>query len=185
MTARTRTRRFRAGCLILLVGLLIRETQAQLPEPSVARVPAWANDDPEESVQSGDDSNPFAESLGGNARERRTAELNPIAPTNFESLAQVDSSPAPAAAAPPASNQVPFSGPTPFQIGPETPAAGNSQNFYPGNPPVQDLSGLLPGRFANTKYKWYGFVRLDGIFDFDPIGSTDDFVTSTAKPTAT
>ena len=54
----------------------------------------------------------------------------------------------------------------------------NDQNFFGGNAPVQDLSGLLPGNFSNTKYKWYGFVRLDGIFDFNPIGSTDDFVTS-------
>jgi hypothetical protein len=53
-----------------------------------------------------------------------------------------------------------------------------SQNLYGGNTPVQDLSALLAGKFNNTKYKWYGFVRLDGIFDFDPIGSTDDFVTS-------
>ena len=37
---------------------------------------------------------------------------------------------------------------------------------------------MSPGKFGDTKYKWYGFVRLDGIFDFDPIKSTDDFVTS-------
>ena len=35
-----------------------------------------------------------------------------------------------------------------------------------------------PGAFRNTKYRWYGFVRLDGIYDFDPIASTDSFVTS-------
>jgi hypothetical protein len=54
----------------------------------------------------------------------------------------------------------------------------NSQNVFGGNEPVQDLTRLMPGNFANTKYRWYGFVRLDGIFDFNPIGSTDDFVTS-------
>ena len=32
----------------------------------------------------------------------------------------------------------------------------------------------LPGNFKDTKYKWYGFVRLDGIYDFRPIGSTDE-----------
>jgi hypothetical protein len=69
-------------------------------------------------------------------------------------------------------------GETPFQITPDTPVAGNNQNFYDGNPPVQDLSHLSPGRFANTKYKWYGFARLDGIYDFNPIRSTDMFVTS-------
>ena len=35
-----------------------------------------------------------------------------------------------------------------------------------------------PGAFRNTSYRWYGFVRLDGIYDFDPIASTDSFVTS-------
>ena len=35
-----------------------------------------------------------------------------------------------------------------------------------------------PGAFRNTKYRWYGFVRLDGIYDFKPIASTDSFVTS-------
>lgn len=69
-------------------------------------------------------------------------------------------------------------GEAPFQITPETPPAGNNQNFYEGNPPVQDLSHLTPGRFENTKYKWYGFVRLDGIYDFNPIATTDMFVTS-------
>lgn len=69
-------------------------------------------------------------------------------------------------------------GETPFQIAPETPVAGNNQNFYDGNAPVQDLSHLSPGRFENTKYKWYGFVRADGIYDFNPIRSTDMFVTS-------
>ena len=81
--------------------------------------------------------------------------------------------------------------PAPFQVAPGTapaapgdtaagdrPAASNDQNFYAGNPPVQDLSSLLAGNFKDTKYKWYGFVRLDGIFDFNPIRSTDDFVTS-------
>jgi hypothetical protein len=36
-----------------------------------------------------------------------------------------------------------------------------------------------PGAFRNTQYRWYGFVRLDGIYDFKPIGSTDSFVTAT------
>ena len=35
-----------------------------------------------------------------------------------------------------------------------------------------------PGAFRNTNYRWYGFVRLDGIYDFKPIASTDSFVTS-------
>jgi hypothetical protein len=40
------------------------------------------------------------------------------------------------------------------------------------------ITAMSPGKFGDTKYKWYGFVRLDSIFDFNPIGSTDDFVTS-------
>src|SRR5262245_35688158 len=60
------------------------------------------------------------------------------------------------------------------------PAVTNDTNPFAGFPQVQDaLADLLPGNFKNTKYKWYGFVRLDGIYDFNPIGSTDDFVTST------
>jgi DcaP outer membrane protein len=35
---------------------------------------------------------------------------------------------------------------------------------------------LIPG--TNTSFKLYGFARLDGIFDFDPIGGTDSFVTA-------
>jgi hypothetical protein len=62
---------------------------------------------------------------------------------------------------------------------PAAPAVSNDTNTFAGFPTVQDaFSALLPGNFKNTKYKWYGFVRLDGIYDFNPIGSTDDFVTS-------
>jgi hypothetical protein len=68
--------------------------------------------------------------------------------------------------------------PPPFTINPDTPAATNDPNFYAGNPSVQDLTALFSGSFKNTKYKWYGFVRLDGIYDFRPIGSNDSFVTS-------
>ena len=69
--------------------------------------------------------------------------------------------------------------PPPFTIPAyEGAPATNDPNFFNGFAPVQDLSRLSPGNFENTKYKWYGFVRLDGIFDTRPIGSTDDFVTS-------
>jgi hypothetical protein len=58
-------------------------------------------------------------------------------------------------------------------------AGGNDANAFAGHAPVQDvLTNLLSGNFKETKYKWYGFVRLDGIYDFEPIGSTDSFVTS-------
>jgi hypothetical protein len=42
--------------------------------------------------------------------------------------------------------------------------------------------GLFPGTYlvpgTNTSFKWYGFVRLDGTFDYNPIGGTDSFVTA-------
>src|SRR5262245_38121366 len=62
---------------------------------------------------------------------------------------------------------------------PNAPAVSNDASTFAGFPSPQDaFSALLPGNFKDTKYKWYGFVRVDGIYDFNPIGSTDDFVTS-------
>jgi hypothetical protein len=69
--------------------------------------------------------------------------------------------------------------PAPFQASQgTTPAATAAGQSFEGNPPVQDLSALLAGNFKDTKYKWYGFVRLDAIYDFRPMASTDSFVTS-------
>jgi hypothetical protein len=123
--------------------------------------------------------------------ETPTASLSTLADENNEPLAdgieelqdhlaqtQVPSSPAepPSGYVPPADFS---SKPPPFTIGPGSPvAATNDQNFFNGFAGVQDFSRLLPGNFANTKYKWYGFIRMDGIYDFHPIKSTDDFVTS-------
>jgi hypothetical protein len=59
------------------------------------------------------------------------------------------------------------------------PAATAGGQSFDGNPPVQDLTALIPGRFKDTKYKWYGIIRLDGIYDFRPMRSTDSFVTAT------
>ncbi|HVJ79516.1 MAG TPA: DcaP family trimeric outer membrane transporter [Planctomycetia bacterium] len=90
--------------------------------------------------------------------------------------------PAPAPAAPDAQDPLLSSRPAPFQVAPDAAPAGaganNDQTSYAGNPPVQDLSSLLSGNFKNTKYKWYGFVRLDAIYDLRPMGTTDAFVTS-------
>jgi hypothetical protein len=62
---------------------------------------------------------------------------------------------------------------------PAAPRVTNDANTFAGFPDVQDaFSRLLPGNFKDTKYKWYGFVRMDAIYDFRPIGSTDDFVNS-------
>jgi hypothetical protein len=79
---------------------------------------------------------------------------------------------------PTVSDPIPSSRPVPFTIDAATPAPDAGQQTFGGNEPVQDLSRLSPGRFNDTLYKWYGFVRLDAIYDFKPIGSTDDFVTS-------
>ncbi|HKB03337.1 MAG TPA: DcaP family trimeric outer membrane transporter [Gemmataceae bacterium] len=62
---------------------------------------------------------------------------------------------------------------------PAAPKVSNDPNTFAGFPQVQDaLATLLPGNFKDTRYKWYGFVRMDAIYDFRPIASTDDFVTS-------
>jgi hypothetical protein len=70
-------------------------------------------------------------------------------------------------------------------------ATANRFNYSVGSPaPVFDSPSFTqvqagasgedrPGAFRNTQYRWYGFVRLDGIYDFKPIGSTDSFVTAT------
>src|SRR5262249_49791470 len=43
--------------------------------------------------------------------------------------------------------------------------------------------GLFPGSFlvpgTNTSFRFRGFVRATGLYDFNPIGSRDDFVTNT------
>jgi hypothetical protein len=43
--------------------------------------------------------------------------------------------------------------------------------------------GIFPGSFlvpgTNTSFRLRGFVRLTGLYDFNPIGSRDDFVTNT------
>lgn len=78
----------------------------------------------------------------------------------------------------PSNNPLISSAPPPFQVSPDAPAASNDANFFAGNPPVQDFAALVSGNFKNTKYKWYGFVRADGIYDFRPMASTDSFVTS-------
>jgi hypothetical protein len=78
--------------------------------------------------------------------------------------------------------------PPPFTIppgeaapAPKDPAAPATQDqrTFAGFPSPQDaFTALLPGNFKDTRYKWYGFVRLDSIYDFNPIASTDSFVTS-------
>jgi hypothetical protein len=84
----------------------------------------------------------------------------------------------------PGGAEVPFS-----QFGPSDPASPLTYNYSEGSPVAafatpafqQVQSGVAeegPGAFRNTSYRWYGFVRLDGIYDFEPIASTDSFVTS-------
>jgi DcaP outer membrane protein len=74
---------------------------------------------------------------------------------------------------------IPPGGTTPAAADPNAPAVSNDTNTFAGFPDPQDaFSRLLPGKFKDTKYKWYGFVRVDGIFDTKPIKSTDMFVNS-------
>ena len=89
----------------------------------------------------------------------------------------------------PGGGDVPFTEFDPADSGLQMDAAANSFNYSVGDPaPVFDTpvfaepqSGVgedRPGAFRNTQYRWYGFVRLDGIYDFKPIASTDSFVVS-------
>jgi hypothetical protein len=127
------------------------------------------------------------------ASNASAGEMPPALPANNLVAEQAPAGPAPApqaqsaspqatqpVATQPAPNPDPLlsSQPAPFQVNQNAVAASNDSNTFSGNTPVQDLSSVLPGRFANTKYKWYGFARLDAIYDFKPIKSTDDFVTS-------
>ncbi|MBX3438136.1 MAG: porin [Planctomycetaceae bacterium] len=70
--------------------------------------------------------------------------------------------------------------------------APGAPEFTPLAPPVPItpeerekfvVRGLYPGSFlvpgTNTSFRLRGFVRMTGLFDFDPIGSRDDFVTNT------
>ncbi|SFI04968.1 DcaP family trimeric outer membrane transporter [Planctomicrobium piriforme] len=98
-------------------------------------------------------------------------------PTQLAATAQIVVPPSLLSDPIPSSQQVPFT--LPSTAGNGSSAAG-TMNGFDGHPSIQDaLSAMLPGNFAQTRYKWYGLVRLDGIFDFKPIGSNDDFVTST------
>lgn len=93
----------------------------------------------------------------------------------------------------PGGGDVPFTdfdqtGVAPVDVPPMN-ATANRFNYAVGNPaPVFDQPSFVqvqpgagedrPGAFRNTQYRWYGFIRLDGIYDFKPIASTDSFVTS-------
>jgi hypothetical protein len=60
--------------------------------------------------------------------------------------------------------------PTPVPVSPEERDKFVTRGLFPG-------SFLVPG--VNTSVRFRGFVRLTGLYDFDPIGSRDDFVTNT------
>jgi len=85
--------------------------------------------------------------------------------------------------------EVPFTEFEPIDSGLPMDAAANGYNYsIGGSAPAFDTpvfaepqSGVgedRPGAFRNTQYRWYGFVRLDGIYDLKPIASTDSFVVS-------
>jgi len=58
----------------------------------------------------------------------------------------------------------------PIRITPEERQKFVTRGIFPG-------SFLVPG--TNTSFRLRGFVRLTGLYDLDPIGSRDDFVTNT------
>jgi hypothetical protein len=61
-------------------------------------------------------------------------------------------------------------------IGPSAPVTPAERQRYV-------VRGIYPGSFlapgTNTSFRLRGFVRLTGLYDMDPIGSRDDFVTNT------
>jgi hypothetical protein len=59
---------------------------------------------------------------------------------------------------------------TPVPVTPEERQKFVTRGLFPG-------SYLVPG--TNTSFRFRGFVRLTGLYDFNPIGSRDDFVTNT------
>ena len=140
---------------------------------------------------------PHATLPPGTTEPANSAAMSSVAPNGLPALGtEFNPPPGPARPAgmvstqtpPPATPSVPGQTPTQnpllssqppqFQATQAAPAATNDTNFFAGNPPVQDLSSLMTGNFKDTKYKWYGFVRFDGIYDFRPMASTDSFVTS-------
>jgi hypothetical protein len=154
---------------VLLIGVsstaLAQQAPIKLPE-SIPPVPQGVQLPlPTPSPLNSSSSSPY-----GSLQPSGPAPIRPGTPSE-----QLIQTPAPKEPPPVISSQ-----PSPFNVAPETPApaTGDDQHSFPGNKPVQDLSQLLAGKFENTKYKWYGFVRLDAIYDFRPIRSTDDFVTS-------
>ncbi|HJS06384.1 MAG TPA: hypothetical protein VJ809_01955, partial [Pirellulales bacterium] len=162
------------GCFLVIMGHAW--AQAQVAFPPAAAVPGTAPAantafPPPQITIPVPSYAPSAPSLLPPPSLHTTGEVRPV---SYDYDAQAESQVPPL----PPADQLPSSRETPFQIAPQTPPAGDSQTTFAGNPPVQDLSSVLPGNFSNTRYKWYGFVRLDGIYDFDPIASTDDFVTS-------
>jgi hypothetical protein len=60
--------------------------------------------------------------------------------------------------------------PAPVPVTPEERQKFVTRGLFPG-------SYLVPG--TNTSFRFRGFVRLTGLYDFNPIGSRDDFVTNT------
>jgi hypothetical protein len=74
------------------------------------------------------------------------------------------------------------------QTGPAAPVLVPSAQPLPSYVTEQEANtfvtaGSFPGSYkipgTNTSFRWGGLVHLDAMYDFDPIVSTDDFVTST------
>ncbi len=119
-----------------------------------------------------------------------TTTLSELSPAMLDEVLQTQAS-----APMPGGGTVPFTefdelGDVPRIDIPPMNATANSFNYSIGGPaPVFDSPTFThvqsgagedrPGAFRNTQYRWYGFVRLDGIYDFNPIRSTDSFVTAT------
>jgi len=156
-----------------LVAALAGPAAGQSPEPALGVIPPVEPMPPAAVLPPVDLPMPASDGFRPRAPASRTLVSTPVTPTQTPTDPGMSSKPPaftlPAAPATPAAKDA------------AAPAATNTNDTSPfaGFPDVQDaFSRLLPGNFKDTKYKWYGFVRMDAIYDTKPMGSTDDFVTS-------
>src|SRR5262245_6062804 len=95
---------------------------------------------------------------------------------------QVQADPSLSSKPPPFTLPPPATPPAAKDAAPTDPAAAKARNgpiTCAGVAQGQDALGTsVPAKLTETRYTWYGFVRMDASYDFRPLGSTDDFVTS-------
>ena len=113
---------------------------------------------------------------GGNLYAQQQRPMPGSAEVPFSQFGQTGSDTTPGTAQPNATGQPGATGTDTFNYTEGGPASVFNESVFEEY--QAGASEDRPGAYKNTKYRWYGFVRLDGIYDFKPIASTDSFVTS-------